>query len=59
LDKQASAWIAENHAGGSEWTKWGEGQDTALGALTAMLDYARGVCGIMTSGEKHRPGSTR
>jgi hypothetical protein len=28
---------------GSEWTKRGEAQDGALGAFTAMLDYARGL----------------
>jgi hypothetical protein len=43
LDKQASAWIAQNYADGSEWTKRGEAQDSTLGAFTAMLDYARGL----------------
>lgn len=43
LDKQASAWIAQNYADGGEWTKRGEAQDSTLGAFTAMLSYARGL----------------
>jgi hypothetical protein len=43
LDKQASAWIAENYADGRQWTERGEAQDNALGAFTAMLSYARGL----------------
>jgi hypothetical protein len=52
LDKQSSAWIRENYAEGSEWTKRGEAQDSSLGAFSAMLDYARGLV-MLDHGEKN------
>ncbi|MBV9970956.1 MAG: hypothetical protein JO228_13300 [Xanthobacteraceae bacterium] len=55
LDKQASAWIAENYAEGTEWTRRGEAKDSTLGTFTAMLDYARGLV-LWDHGDK-REGS--
>jgi hypothetical protein len=43
LDKENRAWIGENHADGTDWTKRGEVHDTSLPLFTAMLDYARGL----------------
>jgi hypothetical protein len=43
LDKQASACIAENYAGGSEWTKWDEGR-TPRSAPLGRCSTMRAAC---------------